>query len=42
MTTASVDPGSISTQVLVPSSVIGEGFGASTSVARGVTGPETT
>ena len=38
-TTHRCDPGSASTQVLVPSSVIGPGFGASTQVARAVTAP---
>ena len=34
-----VEPGSSSTQVLVPSRVIGPGLGASTQCARGVTSP---
>src|SRR5215469_11099964 len=38
-TTAWAEPGSAITQVLVPSSVIGEGFGASTHRARAVPAP---
>src|SRR5262249_9411723 len=39
MTTTSADPGSAITQVLVPSRVIGEGFGARTHRARSVPVP---
>ena len=38
-TTTEEEPGSAISQVLVPSSVIGEGLGASTQVARGVRNP---
>ena len=38
-TTHRCEPGSASTQVFVPSSVIGAGLGASTQVARAVTAP---
>lgn len=41
MTTASGESGSATTQVLVPSSVIGEAFGASTHSARAVAHPPT-